>query len=585
MSLINSMETDVSSLAEQFSISDAKAFTLWCAKILFELDDMDAFDALSMEGPNDKGIDLFWVDQINKRVVLAQTKYSKSGKSNPKIKQVRTFINCINWISNPQALENEGKPELVALATDYVEAVDSGYKVELWFIYSGEKNQNIDKELRVYNANPENRQRNRSAIHCDINLIETSFEEYRGINKRIEHANIAFEGIPLEVTGTFGRGMVATISAKQLVDLYENFGDRLFDRNVRMWLGARRGSVNAGIISTVEDEKEKKNFWAYNNGITIVCDNYEYDGENNEVTLSNLSIVNGCQTTVSLSLAETDDKEQVTLLARIISPPNFIIDSIIQYTNSQNPIRSWDMVSQSPIQIRLKKEFESMKLPYFYAIRRGEWKSLNAHEKRTFKNSVSSGWRIIKHDLLAQYLASFKGRVVVAYKNKAFLFDQLYNETFPPDIRVEEALFVWHAGEITQALVKREIKQESQQINIGESIHEKYVLILKRGGRFFSLGVCGLLTELRNGPDFLRTITEERITSKSAQDRITKYAELSIVWYKQAVSDIISNSNKDISVLIRDKYYFDKVKERIINMYEAYKVNKDWIEGALPKLK
>lgn len=585
MTFIDTMQTEVNSLSTQFAISKQKSFTLWCAKILFDLDEMDAYEALAVEGPNDKGIDIFWVDQINKRIIIAQTKYSEVGESKPKLTHLRSFLNCINWISNPTALENEGKPELVAIGRDYVEAIEFGYKVELWFIYSGLKVQNLDKEIRIYNSNPENRQINRSAIHCDINLLETSFEEYRGVNKRIDRAIITLEDKPLEVIGTFGKGLIGTISASQLVNLYNKYENRLFDRNVRMWLGARKGSVNAGIISTVENDKDRKNFWAYNNGITIVCDKYEPSDTTNEIEMFNMSIVNGCQTTVSLSLADTDKKSEVTLLTRIIMPPEAIIDSIIQYNNSQNPIRSWDMVSQSPVQNKLKTEFESLDAPIFYAIRRGEWKSLNATEKRKFKNPSPSGWRIIKHDLLAQYLASFSGRTVVAYKNKAFLFDQFYNDTFPPDLRVEEALFVWHAGEITNQLVKDDIKKETKKIGTGDKFHDKHVMILKRGGRFFVLGVFGLLAQLRNGPDFLRTISEERITSNSAKLRISKYAELSIVWYKQAVSDIIKQSNKDFSVIIRDKDYFSDIIERITYLYDSHKINNEWIEGALPKLK
>lgn len=586
MSFLDTLAQEINSITRKFPLTEAKAFPVLVARIVLDLDDMDAYDAITVEGPNEKGMDIFWIDQQQKRVFIAQCKYSKTGTSNPGVKDVRNLLNCTNWLSNPQTLEREGRLELLAAATEYKTAVEEGYKIELWFVYAGSRNENIDKEIRVYNANPENRMRNRSAIHCDLDLLETLFEEFRGLERRIERAIVKIQEQPVELEGTFGKGLLTSIAAPDLISLYNEFGDKLFARNVRMWLGARRGSVNAGIIATVEDERERGNFWAYNNGITVVCDHYAFDENTQELTLNNFSIVNGCQTTVSLALADAEDSErrEVRLLARFISPPASIIDSIIKFTNTQNPIRSWDLVSQDPTQIRLKRDFEGLNRPSYYAIRRGEWTALSGNERRKFRHEEGPGWRTIKHDLLAQYLASFKARAVVAYKNKAFLFDRYYSETFPPDLRAEEALFVWQAGEITQEVVREEIRKEAEKVAAGDETREKYQLMLKRGGRFYVLGVLGLLAELQNGPDYLRSITEERITSKRAYGRILKYAELSTVWYKQVVAEMLESTGSDLSVLIREQDFFERVTEKVINLYEAFSVNKEWIEGALPRL-
>lgn len=57
--------------------------------------------------------------------------------------------------------------------------------------------------------------------------------------------------------------MPATI----LGDLYEKYGDRLLEQNVRCFLQAR-GKVNKGMRSTILNDPEM--FFAYNNGITKV---------------------------------------------------------------------------------------------------------------------------------------------------------------------------------------------------------------------------------------------------------------------------------------------------------------------------
>jgi len=584
MPFINQVDIEIDHIAKAFSLSKDKAFCVWVAMLTMDMDQDDAFDALSVEGPNEKGMDLFWVDHQNQRVFIAQCKYSGSGTHNPKEKDLTNLLSCIDWLASPEALEREGRPELVAAARDYNEALSGGYFTQLWFIYLGSRDENIDKRIRIYNQNPENEKAGRMALHCPIELLESMYEESRGEGLRVKEAKIPIAGQSFEVSGSFGKGLVTSLSASVLIDLYEQHGDQLFARNVRGWLGSRKGTVNAAIIDTVTNEHERSNFWAYNNGITIVCDDYQRLDETGEIVLRNFSIVNGCQTTVALAKANGSSiPDDVFLLARIINPPDSIIDSVIRYTNSQNQIRKWDLISQDATQRRLKKEFDSLDQPIYYAIRRGEWASLSTDQRNKYK-SEDGITHTIKHDLLAQYIASYKGNPVIAYKEKGLLFERYYDRTFPVDIRVQEALFIWRVGSIVQELVREEIRKENDRIQRGEEGREKYVLMLKRGGRFFAVAVVGLVANLRNGPDHLRSITEERAVSKGSAERIKKYGKVSIQWYKQAVDDLLQLSVTDLSVLIREADFFSRVRDRITNTYETMSVNEDWLKGALPKL-
>jgi hypothetical protein len=552
MTFYQSLKKEVVALTSTFAIPDHQAFSVWFATVGWELTQDDAYDALRVEGANEKGMDLFWVDHPNQRVFLGQCKYSPHGSHRPKVKDLESLLSCTDWLASPQALEREGRPELVAAAKEFCDAISQEYSVFFYFAYCGLRDENIDKRIRVFNTNPDNERRGRIAIHFDIALIEAQYEELRGKGKRIEKATLQTDRKVLEVTGTFGKGLVTSVAGSQLAALYNSFGDQLFARNIRGWLGARRGSVNAGIIGTVENTRDRGNFWAYNNGITIVCDDYEHDSKTGMLILFNFSIVNGCQTTVALHRSErTSVTDEVFLLARVISPPESSIDQIIQFTNSQNLIRRWDLVSQDRTQLRLQKQFSELSNPIYYVLRRGDWNSLDATERARYRARGSGPARTIKHDLLAQYLASFRGLAVVAYKNKAFLFDKFYEQTFPADLRVQEALFVWRAGECIQQLARDEIKKETELVQKGGKQREKYVLMLKRGGRFYTLAVFGLVANLRNGPDYLRSVAEERIISKQATKRLQKYGKLSIQLYKQAVDDLLQITGIDLSVLIR----------------------------------
>jgi hypothetical protein len=63
-----------------------------------------------------------------------------------------------------------------------------------------------------------------------------------------------------EEKGSFGTALVTTLSGDQLMRLYRDHGDRLFERNIRLFLGARKGGVNAGIRDTINSDSDRSNF-------------------------------------------------------------------------------------------------------------------------------------------------------------------------------------------------------------------------------------------------------------------------------------------------------------------------------------
>ncbi len=218
----------------------------------------------------------------------------------------------------------------------------------------------------------------------------------------------------------------------------------------------------------------------------------------------------------------------------MIGPPEQTIDSIIRFNNSQNQIRIWDISTQDPTQRRLQRDFENLEKPIYYDLRRGEKSALNKEERRKFRDNGKM--RTIRHDELAQYIAAYKVDPVAAYKDKGLLFRKYLQDIFPPDMRAEEALFIWKAGEAVKEAVRVEMVRDSGLEN------KQGLLILKRGGRLYALTVFSQIAQHRNGPDYLRTITEQRVTSGHADERIAKYANLATLWYKAAVENLIERT-------------------------------------------
>ncbi len=173
------------------------------------------------------------LNRQNRKVLIAQCKHSAKGSHRPKEKDLTSLLSSTDWLASPQALEREGRPELVAAAKEYQDVVEQGFSTQLWFTYCGQRDENIDKRIRVYNANPENDQRNRAATHCHLGLLESLYKEARGQARRVDSAMVEVGAQALNVEGSFGKGLVVSVRASQLALLYEANGDQLFARNVR----------------------------------------------------------------------------------------------------------------------------------------------------------------------------------------------------------------------------------------------------------------------------------------------------------------------------------------------------------------
>ena len=97
---------------------------------------------------------------------------------------------------------------------------------------------------------------------------------------------------------------LAIMPGKVLAAIYDRWGTRLLEQNVRVFL-QHRGKVNKGIRATIENEPNM--FFAYNNGITATAEEVEIDEDGGRLLLrrlKNFQIVNGGQTTASIHSAQ-----------------------------------------------------------------------------------------------------------------------------------------------------------------------------------------------------------------------------------------------------------------------------------------
>lgn len=157
---------------------------------------------------------------------------------------------------------------------------------------------------------------------------------------------------------------LAVVPGDVLAEIFDLYGSRLLEGNVRSFLSAR-GNVNKGIRSTILSKPEL--FLPFNNGITATSTGVDLDQSNGlRITeIRDLQIVNGGQTTASLynflkterEKSENLRKVSVQMKLIVVSPElsEKLVPDIARFANSQNKVSEADFFSNSPFHRRMEE--------------------------------------------------------------------------------------------------------------------------------------------------------------------------------------------------------------------------------------
>ncbi len=408
---------------------EEKAYLLWVMGMYLDFPDIDQLASESLtDGHGDKKIDFVRLDLDSKRLIVAQGTYSSNGavykaKSNKASDLNTAFAWILSGNLDDLRTDENGKfkNSLREIAQDIREALGNKEieDIEILYVHNLAESKNVRDELDTVKANLIKLINDSDII---INAEEVGLQYTERIY-RLRETAIAVkdtiklpEKIKFEESNEKWKASIFTVNGQWLKTLYTEYGDNLFSANYRNFLGiSRRGrkKINNGIKTTVENEAE--NFWAFNNGITILTTKfYANPGNNNETLLEGISIINGAQTTGSISHSNPENLEAVKVLCRIIeSTDENTINSIVKYNNTQNEITTWDKYSGNPEQVRIATEFD--KLGYTYSFKRG------------FENHSE-----LSIELVAQPTSALHGNYVEAGSGKNNIFEStsLYNDAF-----------------------------------------------------------------------------------------------------------------------------------------------------------
>lgn len=461
------------------------ALMLYALQLRFEISDIIsvASDALT-DCSNDKKCDLIYVDQDMGIAVIAQSymrQFPKDSDLAPKNK-ASDLNTAVAWVfaQNPDNVPEEIR-EQVRLLQSSIES-NSVSIIYFWYVHNLNESDNpqVKEELVAMQASarallsalfPQN--------EAEVFTLEVGNETiekwYNASIKQITVTDtIAVEtkNVGFELSGDKWRAYVTAVSAKWLKKIYVTYSDDLFSGNPRTYLGSgkKKNKINLGIMETID--QQPNNFWAYNNGVTALVNNYFSPEDGEKLSISGITIINGAQTTGAISSVEKL-KDAWVPIRFIVCSDTDIINDIINNNNKQNEILPSDLRSNDKTQNRLRAEFEPYVKLYYSGGRRGNGRPSRSKE-------------ILDPYVVAQALLAFHSDCVTAYNSSNDLWrsDQLYSSIFPENLTAEHIIFTYSLARAID-FYKLELQRKSEdRTEIEEKQHK---CLCKRGAKMLFL--------------------------------------------------------------------------------------------------
>lgn len=376
------------------------AFVLLCMATALDLPLEEAAELLT-DGGNDAGIDGLHIGEVDDgefTVSLFQGKYKvnlEGGAHFPE-NDVRKAITTVGTLFDPNkhiALNDLIRPKVEEIRS----LVRDGYipMVRIFLCNNGLRwNDQAQTWIDQTGFLPNQVE----WLHWNHDTIVSVLQRKKSVDETIK-----LKGKAIIEEFDFRRVLIGKVSVTEIAALFNRHNDLLLERNIRRYLGLASNRVNSAINNTLTDSHKRKNFYFFNNGITMICRKFRHNAlvaEDYQVKMEDLQIINGGQTckTIQQTLNQPDlfgQYDQVYVLIRVYElaedDQNFVQD-ITYATNSQNPVDLRDLRSNDHIQKQL--ELGMKDLGYLYKRQREEGGfSSNIITSTILAESVLAIWR------------------------------------------------------------------------------------------------------------------------------------------------------------------------------------------------
>ena len=349
------------------------AFVLLCMANCLDISQEDAVELLT-EGGNDAGVDGLHIDEVDDGeflVTVFQGKYkinNLDGTENFPENGVQKAVNTVQILFDPfrQVTLNE---RLAPKVEEIRSLIRDTYipRVRFMLCNNGAKwnaiaQGLIDEMKKDYPDKVEFYHFNHDSI---VRILQRT--------KTVDAA-LQLSGQLIVEDMNYMRVLLGRVAVQHIADLFERHGDRLLQRNIRRYLGLHSNRVNFAIHETLRSDSADK-FYFYNNGITVVCDKFDYNAfqkNDHKVQLKNMQIINGGQTcktiheTLQSALPNLFGQSAYVMVRiyQLAEEKKDFVQEITYATNSQNPVDLHDLRSNDEIQKTLELGMKDLRYTY-----------------------------------------------------------------------------------------------------------------------------------------------------------------------------------------------------------------------------
>ena len=416
------------------------AFLFLVAKTAFDLTEEEVLDGI-VDGGDDFGIDALYFeppDDGELYITLLQGKYRADlrGESAFPENSIAKLIDAIGTLFDPWRPVNVN-PRLDRKVDEIRSFVREGSIPRVTAVaannglrWTNHAQQRIDNSERDFGSQVEWR-------YMGPTDLLALFQARKPIDTELR-----FKGQATVETFDFRRVLIGRMSVAELARLTQQYGNHLFEKNIRRYLGLAGNRVNEAVARTLRDRDQRSNFYFYNNGVTITCSQFRHSTlqkENWNVQISGLQIVNGGQTArtvqqIAVEIGpEIDEAEVLVRVYELQQDDTEVVEAITFATNSQNPVDLRDLKANDQRQRDLSTSIDA--LGYTYRTKRED----NAVSSDEFTSAVIAEavlaiWRNRPHQ------ARFRSR-----EHFGALYDEIFSESLNGAQAIIAALLHRHA--------------------------------------------------------------------------------------------------------------------------------------------
>jgi hypothetical protein len=434
------------SRTDLISLYGKNARLLFALQTKFQIEDIGSVAAECLTcGHDDRKCDLVYVNREGEYAVVAQAYESDDEcKESAPANKASDLNTAMSWLLNsrPQELPDQIK----SAAEQFQDAIKKNLisHIYIWYVHNCDESFNVKKELEnVEKSAHASLVANFLGSNIEIQATEVGKNRLDEWYQEISTPILISEEIDIENANGYemiGKGwqaFVAAIPAKYLYVWFKTHQTKLFSANIRDYLGSRESDKNNNNKINTTAETDPENFWIFNNGLTALVNDYEFQSDKgkNRLRISGISIVNGAQTTGAIGSLEREPDDSAFVPIRFVKCHNQdVVFGIVRYNNSQNKIKASDFRSNDLVQSRLRKEFEKIPDSKYYGGRRGSAQDI-----------ILRTPNLLPSDTVAQTIASFHGNPTDAYNKKADLWedDLAYSKIFNEHLHAPHIVFVY----------------------------------------------------------------------------------------------------------------------------------------------